>query len=110
MPSFPPGRENLLLAFSVNFKLKITATPTAFGLSAAQATAYGLLHDAFATKLAIAQDEATRSPMNVELKNAAKTALLANIRLLVGIVQRFPGTTNAIRLDLGIPERDFEPT
>jgi hypothetical protein len=108
--TFPPSREAELLTFSLNFKTKITATPTTFGLTAGQATAYGTLHTAFASAYAVAQDEATRSPMNVELKNVAKTNLVANLRLLAGIVQRAPGTTNAMRLDLGLPQRDSEPT
>jgi hypothetical protein len=107
---FPPSREAQLVTWSLNFKTKITATPTAFGLTAAQATAYGAKHDAFVTAYNVAQADATRSPMNVATKNDAKAALVANIRLLGGIVQRFPATTNPVRLDLGLPQRDFEPT
>ncbi|MGH7179314.1 MAG: hypothetical protein ACREJC_18200 [Tepidisphaeraceae bacterium] len=53
MPSvtFFPSRDTELLAWSLNFKTLITATPTAYGLTAGLATAYGVLHDAFATAL-----------------------------------------------------------
>src|SRR4051794_9849146 len=37
---FLPTKDDALLAWSVAFAEKITATPTSFGLSAAQATAY----------------------------------------------------------------------
>ena len=107
---FPPGREAELVTFSINFKTKITATPTTFGLTAAQATAYGTLHDAFAAAYATANDPLTRSPANVATKNQAKVNLVANLRLLAGIVQRAPGTTNTMRIELGLPERYTEPT
>jgi hypothetical protein len=102
---FPPSREADLVTFVGNFGSKISATPTAYGLTATQATAFGALKTAFISAYNVAQDDATRSPMNVSLKNVAKANLVANIRLLAGIVQRFPGTTNAIRLDLGLPQR-----
>lgn len=107
---FPPSREAELVTWALNFGTKITATPTAFGLTAGQATTFGTLRTAFVNAYNVAQDEATRSPMNVELKNVAKRNLVANIRLLAGIVQRFPATTNAMRIDLGLPQRGFEPT
>lgn len=103
--SFPPDREADLVTFSANFGAKINATPVLFGLSAAQATAYGLLQVAFVNAYNIGQADATRSPMNLSLKNQAKHNLIASLRLLGGIVQRFPATTNAMRLDLGLPQR-----
>ncbi len=92
---YPPAREADLLTWSSAFKTKITATPTAYGLTAAQATAYGTLHDAFAAAYATANDQLTRSPASVATKNLAKWALVAQIRLLGGIVQRFPSTVAA---------------
>lgn len=108
--SYPPSREAELVTWSVNFKTKITATSTTFGLTAGQATTYGTLHDAFVTAYTVANNPLTRSPMNVATKNVAKATLVAQIRLLGGIVQRFPGATNPIRIDLGLPERDLVPT
>jgi hypothetical protein len=106
MPTaFPPSREAQLVTWSANFGAKITATPTAYGLTAAQATAYAALSTAFVSAYNIAQSDATRSPMNIATKDQAKRNLIGNIRLLGGIVQRFPGTTNATRLDLGLPQR-----
>jgi hypothetical protein len=107
---FPPRREAELVTFSGNFKTKITAAPTTYGLTAAQATAYGTKHDAFVAAYTVAQDPETRSPVNVSAKNVAKVILIAELRLLAGVVQRFPGTTNPMRIELGLPPRDFEPT
>jgi hypothetical protein len=43
MSGFLPRTDNGLLAFVTPFSAQITATPTAFGLTAAQATAIPLL-------------------------------------------------------------------
>jgi hypothetical protein len=106
---FPPAREADLVTFSLNFKTKITASPTTYSLTAAQATSYGTLHDAFVASYTTATDPATRSPMNIAEKDDKKLALVENLRLLAGIVQRAPGTTNPMRIDLGLPTRNFEP-
>src|SRR5688500_2833799 len=90
--TFPPRRESELVPFSVNFKTKIAATPTVFGLTAGQATSYGTKHDAFVSAWDVCQDPMTKSKGNVALKNAAKAALIDELRLLAGIVQRAPGT------------------
>lgn len=107
---FPPRREADLLTWSATFKAKIIATPVPFSLTPAQATLYGTKHDAFASSYAVANDPTTRSPANVALKDAAREDLIAYLRLLAGIVQRAPNTTNPIRVELGLPERNPEPT
>jgi hypothetical protein len=107
---FPPSREAELVPFSVNFKTKITATPLVFSLTPAQATAYGAVHDDFVAKWNICQDPATKTKEAVEIKDTAKDALVANLRMLVKIIQNAPTTTNAMRIDLAIPERESEPT
>jgi hypothetical protein len=108
--TWPPSRETELIAFSLNFKTKITASPTTYSLTALQATEYGALHDAFVAAHAVANDPLTRSPRNISLKDEQKWALVDNLRLLGGIVQRAPGTTNPLRIDLGLPPRGGEPT
>src|SRR6201999_3984722 len=55
-------------------------------------------------------DKATRSPVNLTLKDAAKAELLANLRALARVVQNAPTTTNAMRLDLGLPQRGLTPS
>src|SRR5215472_13730287 len=99
--NFLPAREAELVTWSTNFNTKITATPTTYGLTAAQATAYTALHNAFVTAFNAANSDATNSRSSVVTKNSAKSALIANARQLAGIVQRYPGTTNAMRSDLG---------
>jgi hypothetical protein len=102
MASFIPTREASLVTWMANFGSKITSTPTAFGLTAAQATAFGALNTAFVAAYTTAKDPLTRSPANIQAKKTAKVALIANARLLAGIVQKFPAITNAQRSELGL--------
>jgi hypothetical protein len=111
MPTtFPPRREADLVSFTGNFKTKITAGPTPLGLVASQCTAYGLLSDDFVAKWNVVQDPETRTRPNLLLKDAAKQALLENLRELARIIQNHPGVTNAMREELGLPLRSSEPT
>jgi hypothetical protein len=99
--------------WSANFDARITANPTAYGLTAVQATFYNGLHTAFQTAWQAANENMTRTPSAIQTKNLAKADLVSGrggIRELAGIVQKFPGTTNTERSDLGLTVRDAEPT
>jgi hypothetical protein len=108
--SFLPVREAELVTWSTNFNTKINATPTAYGLTAPQGTAYTTLHTAFVNAYNAANSDSTNSRSATVTKNTAKAALIANARLLAGIVQKYPGTTNTMRSDLGLTVRDTQPT
>ena len=108
--SFLPDREAELVTWSTNFNTRINATPTTFGLTAPQAVAYGDLHDAFVAAYNAATNDGTNSRSAIVTKNDAKALLVASARQLAGIVQRFPGTTNTMRSDLGLTVRDADPT
>jgi hypothetical protein len=107
---FPPDREADLISSASNFDAKITASATTYGLTSAQATAFHTTLQNFITARGVAQDPLTRSPANIVAKNSAKVLLVSSYRQLAGIVQRFPGTTNFMRADLGLPLRNGEPT
>src|SRR5579862_4207688 len=96
-----PNTDSALLAFSLNFSTKITATPTAFGLTSAQATAYATLHSNFATALA-ACDPSVRSKPATSAKNEARTALKDQLRMLALAVQATPTVTDAQKISLGL--------
>lgn len=108
-PLFPPRRDADLARWSDNFASMISASPAAFGLSAAQASGFSHLSDAYASALSIAITPTTNSRANVREKNDARKALLDatnGARELVRIVQAYPGTTDAIRSQLGLPSID----
>ncbi|MDB5319156.1 MAG: hypothetical protein JWN40_787 [Phycisphaerales bacterium] len=106
---FPPEREANLVSSASNFDVKITASAPTFGLTSAQATSFHATLVAFTTARTVALDPLTRSPANIIAKDIAKASLLAAYRQLAGIVQRFPGTTNFTRSELGLPLR-MHPT
>jgi hypothetical protein len=103
--SFLPAKDAELLAWSSNFSTRISATPTAFGLTAPQATAYAALHTAFADALATATEPSTRTRGAIAAKDAARTPLKADARELARIVNAFPSITNQQRIDLGLTPR-----
>ncbi|MFT3785029.1 MAG: hypothetical protein QM770_02535 [Tepidisphaeraceae bacterium] len=103
--NFIPTREAQLVPYGLNFKTRITATPTVYSLTAAQATAFGTLYDSFVTAYNISQSDATNSKSATIAKNLAKKAMIANLRMLAGIVQKAPTTTDTMRSDLGLTVR-----
>jgi hypothetical protein len=107
---FLPSREADLVTWSANFSALILATPSAYGLTPAQAVGYQALNDAYAAAYQTANDPSTRSPASIVTKNTAKTSLITNARLLAGIVQKFPATTNTQRTELGLTVKDAGPT
>jgi hypothetical protein len=107
---FIPAREADLVTWSANFSTRISATPTAFGLTAGQATAYATLNTAWATAFTAASNDATRTPSAIITKNDARDALVANARMLAKIVQGYPAITNTQRSDLGLTVPTDEPT
>ncbi|MGN6506584.1 MAG: hypothetical protein ACTHM6_13575 [Tepidisphaeraceae bacterium] len=100
--SFLPRRESDLVTWTNNFDLKINATPTLFGLSAAQAEAYTTASTAFIEAYKACNSDTTNSRSATVTKNDAKKALIAMARQLAGIVQKYPGTTDTMRADLGL--------
>jgi hypothetical protein len=107
---FFPSREADIVTWTTNFKTLITATPTAYGLTAAQATAYGAKSDDFIAKHQAANDPSTRSPSAIVAKDVSKAVLAAEARMLARIVQATPSVTAEQKSDLGLTVRDVEPS
>jgi hypothetical protein len=107
---FIPTRDADLVTWSLNFKTRIATMATSVGLTSAQSTAYGLLHDSFVTAFNDASSDATNSRSAIITKNEARASLVANARLLAGIAQKFPGTTNTQRSELGLTVKDADPS
>ena len=102
---FIPSSDGKLVVWSNGFSAKLTATPTAFGATAAQATAYAALDTAFSTAVGVASDPATRTRGSVSAKNAARKPLVAMARELARIINAYPPITNTQRIDLGLTPR-----
>lgn len=102
---FYRGSEAQIYEGTLVFSTRISATPTAYGLTAAQATAYATVSSAFRTAYDVAKNPATRTKSNVQAKNDAKKTLQLNAAQLAKIIEAAPGVTNQQKLDLGLNVR-----
>lgn len=95
---------------AANFNTKVGAAPTAYGLTAAQATALTGLFTAFDAAYEAAIDPATRTKGKIATKNEKRALLKENLRLLARIIQANPAVTDEQRIDLGLNVRDPVPS
>lgn len=107
---YPPGREADLITATQTFHDIANVSPVTYALTAPQLTQLATLLADFQTKWDVCQVPGTKTKVAVQNKNQSKVNLVAYLRSLVRIVQNAPTTTNAMRLELAIPERDLEPT
>src|SRR5206468_9549551 len=77
---FIPSNDDAFLAWVTPFSAKITATPTAYGVTAGIATTLATKKTTFATTLAAAQDPQTRGKSTILAKETARNDLEAYCR------------------------------
>ena len=108
-----PTRDVLLADWSTNADARLTATPALYGTTAAVATAYHTVHEAFLTAyntLVASRASGTRSSSEVAIKDSAKLALLNFARPLYKQIQANTAVTAAAKIELGIVVPNPEPT
>ncbi len=110
MPDFIPQPDQAFADWSANFETQIDTEFATYGLSNAQATAYTSLDSSYQSALLSATNPVTRTPVTVAAKDSAKAAVVENARALAAIANAFPGTTNAMRLTLGLTPKGNGPT
>lgn len=103
-----PSTDSGLLVWSQSFLDLIQATPTAYGLVAADATAYSAVHTAYSNSLTACMPD-VRSKAAVVAKNAARASLKDKAILLANKIYSDPAVTDAQKTELGIPPR-LEPS
>ena len=103
--SFFTGNDAQLYTGSDAFSSQISATPTAFGLVAAQATAYAALNADFATKYLAANNEETRTKAAIVAKTTAARDLRIAAADLAKIIDGTPSVTDAQKTALGLNVR-----
>lgn len=111
IPPFPPVKEADLVSWSTNWLEKTSASPPSFGLDDVQTASYGVLHDQWVAAYNAVHNPNTNTKQATIAKNQAKEALLygtSGAWALTKIVQAFPGTTNAMRGELGLRLPDTE--
>ena len=90
---------------SANFATLISATPTAYGLVAAQATAYAALNTALQTAYATATEPTTRTPVSIQAKDLALKNVKASAKNLSQMVRATTTVTDAQLVALGLTPR-----
>jgi hypothetical protein len=108
--SYLPTTDAGLLNWGQNFSDLVVATPADFGLTVPQATGFQELFNLYQAAYSIAITPSTRTSSAIAAKNAARTKLKDDARLLVSIIQGQKTVTDQQKIDLGITVRDTEPT
>lgn len=103
--SFFRGNDAELYTGSENFSTKISATPTAFGLSAPAAAAYAALNTTWRSAYEVATDPATRTKAAIAAKNEARDPLRQMASDLAKIIDGTSTVTNEQRIELGLNVR-----
>ncbi|CAN5633363.1 hypothetical protein BH09PLA1_BH09PLA1_06480 [soil metagenome] len=103
--NFYSGTDAELASGSSNVVALVTPAPATFGVSAALLTSYTTLTTNFNTLLAQTDAPATRTPVLVEQKNAAKKLLKTASANLAKVITGTPTVTNAQLLSLRMNER-----
>ncbi|XAM01410.1 hypothetical protein OT109_08445 [Phycisphaeraceae bacterium D3-23] len=105
MQDYLPHRDQELASWTRGMAKAVSASPESYGVTAAQAAAYDAAQRAYAEALTVATQPQTRTGPAVSRKNTARKTLIALSRRLEGIIQAYPGTTDAMRVDLGLTVR-----
>lgn len=104
VPYFRMSDANLIV-WSNAFSAHLTATPVLFGVTADQASAYAIANAKFEAAVNVWRDNATRTPVAMDLKTAARENLLRMAKHLGNSIKSNPATTPAQREELGISAR-----
>jgi hypothetical protein len=102
---FMATKESQFAAGSANFASLISATPVAFGLTAAQASSYAALNTTYQTAYTAATTDGTRSKSLVAAKNSAKVPLKQMASDLARIINGTPTVTDEQKVTLGVSVR-----
>lgn len=102
--------EANLVNWLANFSNKLTANPTEYSVTAAQALAMSTKYNSYNLAYSMTTEPDTRTHPKIIAKNEAKSAAIAEVRMLARIIQASPTVTNQMRADLGLPVRDVDPT
>lgn len=109
-PPYIPPADPDFDTWVVNFSTLLTADPTAYGLSAADAAAVAGPVTTWQAAWPLSQDPATRTPVTVADKDAARAAAEAVIRPFAVRVSRNQSVSNANKTALGVTVPATVPT
>ncbi|MGC4031566.1 MAG: hypothetical protein QM754_07505 [Tepidisphaeraceae bacterium] len=99
---FLPAKDALLLSWAQNFYARVDGSAGDYGLSDPQIALFQTKLTAYSAAYSRAYEPTTRTRPAINAKDVAKKDLAAYARVCVGIVQKTPTVTDAMRLDLKI--------
>jgi hypothetical protein len=108
--SYIPSRDADLDTWALNFKTLIAATPTNYGLVAADGTAITNAFNSWHTAYLAAVNPSTRTHGTVETKNLQKANLLSVVRGYAATIRANKAVSNELKLGLGLHIADSTPT
>ncbi len=103
--SFYFDTEATMLSGSAVFSAAINSDATAFGLTEAQALAYGQINADLQSEMRAAADPLTRTAVAVAQKNSRIKSMQQSARGLVDIIRSTPVVTDAQLISLGLLPR-----
>lgn len=110
MSNWLPIRDADFDTFYSNFKTLIAATPTNYGLVAADGTALTNGFNNWHAAYVAAVNPSTRTTATVATKNQQKTLALALIRGYAATIRVNAGVSDALKIGIGVHIRDTDPT
>lgn len=105
-----PARDADLATFADNFQQTLTLNQATYLIIGASLATIQANVASFITALSIATNPGTRTKVTVATKDAARTVMLSNIRLIASQVQAIPGITPGDLSALGLTVRDTGKT
>jgi len=108
--SWIPTNDGPLDTFVLNFQTLIAATPTAYGLVAADATAITAAYTAWHTAYLAAVNPTTRTHATIVTKDIQKSNVMGVVRGYGATIRANRAISDALKIGLGIHIRDTSPT
>lgn len=103
--NFLPGSDAGLLLWSANFATQVAAHAAGWGVPAERVAGYVAVQAAYAEALRRANEPATRTPVAIRAKDAARQALTTESRLLARTLRGNSKMSEAQRITLGLGAR-----
>jgi hypothetical protein len=108
--SYIPSREADLDTWLANFKTLIAATPTSYGLVAADGTAITNAFNAWHTAYLAAVNPTTRTKATVTTKNEQKAIVLGVVRGYATVIRANAAVSDALKIGIGLHVHDTAPS
>ncbi|MEK6702935.1 MAG: hypothetical protein AABZ53_11770 [Planctomycetota bacterium] len=110
MANYIPARDADLDAWLANFKTLIAATPTNYGLVAADGTAITTAYTNWHNAFLAATNPTTRTEATVSTKNTQKALTLTLVRGYAATIRVNAAVSDALKIGLGLHVKDTQPS